>query len=130
MNVIAIAPHISHYPDPIQLPKGAPVQINMTYSGGDKQDSWMFCEDKQTGREGWIHHSFLKISQPGCVLMRADYTALELDVKPGEMLLLFQVVGGWGWCMRQKDGVAGWVPQECIQEKASCTSSSTDVTMV
>lgn len=114
MHVTVIAPHTSRYPDPIRLPKGAAVQVDVAYAGMAEQDHWMFCRDVQSGREGWIHEAFLQRISAGEALLCADYSAFELNVQPGDGLMLFRTVGGWGWCMGVKDGLAGWVPQECM----------------
>lgn len=118
MVVTVTAPHENRYPKPLQAVKGSFVLVDVAYSSSAEQDQWMFCRDDKSGIEGWIHESFLSMQGQGEAMLKADFSARELSVQSGDSIHFFRAVGGWGWCMAEKDGLAGWLPMECVPSPA------------
>jgi hypothetical protein len=47
-----------------------------------------------------------------------DYTAKELNVQEGELLIGSRVLNGWLWCEKTVSTDSGWVPLENLKEVA------------
>ena len=94
------------YPDPLTLQAGEQVQ---TGERDAEWPGWIWCTNTQ-GREGWAPLSYLEMDAAGLTARaRQDYTAAELEVQPGERLVIQQVESGWGWVTNEL-GISGWVP--------------------
>jgi hypothetical protein len=68
---------------------------------------WLWCTDA-AGRSSWVPEAWVSLEANRCVLQR-DYSAVELDVEPGELLRVELTESGWAWVTR-RTGSRGWVP--------------------
>ncbi len=110
-----IRPHESEFPRPITFKKGAPLVVGEEYTGSEPWDNWFLCSTP--GQEpGWV---------PGQVIARLDgtagralddYTARELDVQEGEVLICTRTLNGWLWCEKSGGSASGWVPGDNLEE--------------
>jgi SH3-like domain-containing protein len=107
MQVEIIAPYTSQYPDPIHFTAGEMLQVGRE---DPEFPDWFWCRT-QTGKEGWVHRSFLNGSAGEAV---ADYSAHELTVSGGERGLLLQRLDGWA-CLRLDGGEQGWIPESNLR---------------
>ncbi|WP_232428084.1 SH3 domain-containing protein [Burkholderia ubonensis] len=109
MNYVVTKPHRSDYPNPITLNKGDPLVIGEKYQGPEGWDDWFFCTTPgQAG--GWVPLQVIERLPDGTGRALEDYTARELDVDAGEMLIGARTLNGWVWCERLSHDDAGWVP--------------------
>ncbi|WP_080419129.1 SH3 domain-containing protein [Burkholderia ubonensis] len=109
MNYVVTKPHRSEYPNPITLNKGDPLVIGEKYQGPEGWDDWFFCTTPgQAG--GWVPLQVIERLDDGTGRALEDYTARELDVDAGEMLIGSRTLNGWVWCERVSRDDAGWVP--------------------
>lgn len=116
MEYTAIGSHRSEYPDPISFSKGALLVIGEKYEGPQAWDNWYFCTVRgQPG--GWVPGQVIEWIDGCRGTAVEDYTAKELDVDEGDLLIGAKVLNGWVWCSRASDGQCGWVPQEVLQEE-------------
>jgi SH3-like domain-containing protein len=95
----------SQYPDPICFDAGVPVQVER---GDGEFPGWFWCRT-QTGKEGWVHHSFLA-GRDGTTTSVLAYSAKELTVMGGERATLINLLDGWAY-IRLDDGREGWIPE-------------------
>ena len=112
---LVVSPHESEFPNPITFQKGAPLLVGEEYEGLEGWDNWFYCSTP--GQEpGWV---------PGQVIARLDgtagralddYTARELDVQEGEMLIGTRALNGWLWCEKSSGSASGWVPLANLKE--------------
>lgn len=109
MNYIVTKPHRSKYPNPIRLNKGDPLVIGEKDQGPEGWDGWFFCTTPgQAG--GWVPQQVIERLADGTGRALEDYTARELDVDIGDILIGTRILNGWVWCEHASREEAGWVP--------------------
>ncbi len=77
----------------------------------DDHHPWLWCVTA-SGKEGWMPESFVEVNREQGIALR-DYNAIELTVKIGDDLIIFDEVGGWYWVQNTRHKY-GWVPIECV----------------
>ena len=90
------------YEDPVAFRAGEPITLGRE---DDEYPGWIWCTDSR-GRSGWVP---LTIVDREAAVARQDYSALELSVEPGALLMIEQEESGWALC-RNASGERGWVP--------------------
>ena len=112
---LVIQDHTSEYPEPITFAKGTPLIVGEKYNGPEGWDNWLFCETPgQIG--GWVPAQIIEIVNDKTARAREDYTARELNVREGDLLLGTRTLNGWVWCKRIDSLESGWVPLANLQE--------------
>lgn len=107
--------HTSEYPEPITLEKGAPLCVGEAYRGPEGWDNWLFCESPgQKG--GWVPAQIIEIVNDKAGRALEDYTARELNVRRGDLLLGSRILNGWVWCEKAGHPESGWVPLGNLEE--------------
>ena len=115
---LVIQDHTSEYPEPITFEKGAPLSVGEKHEGPEGWENWIFCESPgQKG--GWVPAQIIEIITDKTARAREDYTARELDVQKGELVIGTRVLNGWVWCEKSGSSESGWVPLEILQEAPS-----------
>ena len=99
----------SQYSDPICFEANATIEVQRADS---EYPGWFWCR-APSGREGWVHRSFLAGSTGMTTSVRA-YSARELNVKGGERGALIEQLDGWV-CIRIDTGEEGWVPESHVR---------------
>ncbi|NKI35592.1 hypothetical protein HFP89_10490 [Wenzhouxiangella sp. XN79A] len=114
-HYLVIRDHTSEYPEPITFDKGASLVVGERYDGPEGWDDWLFCEAKgQKG--GWVPAQIIEIVSGTHARALEDYTARELDVRKGELLVGTRALNGWAWCTRTDCSESGWVPLANLQQ--------------
>jgi hypothetical protein len=112
---LVIQDHASEYPEPIAFAKGAPLTVGEKYEGPEGWDNWLFCETPgQKG--GWVPAQIIETVNGKIARAREDYTAKELNVREGSLLLGSRTLNGWVWCTSIDSLESGWVPLANLQE--------------
>ena len=107
--------HTSEYPEPITFAKGAPLTVGEKYEGPEGWDNWLFCVTPgQKG--GWVPAQIIEIIHDKIARSCEDYTARELNVRQGDLLLGTRTLNGWVWCKSTYSSESGWVPLANLQE--------------
>ncbi len=115
MKYLATRGHRSEYPKPITFAKGAVLAVGEKYAGPEGWDDWFFCEIAgQVG--GWVPVQVLAFVDAQTAQAREDYTARELDVSAGDMLIGGRTLNGWAWCENPLTALSGWVPLSHLQQ--------------
>ena len=110
-----IQDHTSEYPEPITFAKGAPLTVGEKYAGPEGWDNWLFCETPgQKG--GWVPAQIIEIVDDKTARARENYTARELSVREGDLLVGSKTLNGWVWCKSSNSLESGWVPLANLQE--------------
>jgi hypothetical protein len=113
-NYLVTQAHVSEYPRPITFSRGAVLAVGEKYAGPEGWDDWFFCEI--AGQEGgWVPVQVLEFLDGQAARAREDYTARELDVRAGDMLLGGRTLNGWVWCENPASAQSGWVPLSHLQ---------------
>jgi len=112
---LVIQDHTSEFPKPITFKKGAPLTVGEKYNGPEGWENWIFCES--LGQEGgWVPIQIIEISADNTARAREDYTARELTVREGELVVGAEILNGWVWCEKSSGFESGWVPLDNLQE--------------
>jgi len=107
--------HTSEYPEPITFSKGALLTVGEKYEGPENWSDWFFC-DTSGQKGGWVPAQVIEINKGDTAYAREDYTARELNVQEGDLLLGSRALNGWVWCENPSSSESGWVPLENLQE--------------
>jgi hypothetical protein len=112
---VVIQNHTSEYPEPITFTKGASLYVGEKYQGPEGWDNWLFC--RTPGQKGgWVPAQIIEIINDKIARAREDYTARELNVREGYLLLGSKTLNGWIWCKKPNSLESGWVPLAKLQE--------------
>ena len=109
-----IAEYRSPYPDPIIFHKGEKVQVGKEFTDDPDWKDWVWCEGEH-GNKAWVPKQYLK-TEAGRGEFLNDYDARELSVTVGEVIIVFEMVNGFGMSEKQ-NGERGWVPLKNLQSE-------------
>jgi len=108
MHGVVCNTFITDQTEPLQIRTGEKLKIGERKS---KPKGWIWCINRK-GLGGWVPEIYLVKNNDG-VFAWYDYSARELIIKIGEILILGRKESGWAWCTNTS-GQSGWVPQKCI----------------
>ena len=101
----------SPYPDPIIFRKGEKTIVGQEFKEDPDWKDWVWCEG--SNKKAWVPKQYIAINGANGIFNR-DYNAMELSVKAGEELVVYEIVNGFG--MSEKpDGTKGWVPMRNME---------------
>jgi uncharacterized protein YgiM (DUF1202 family) len=109
------------YPDPISVKAGERVDVGRE---DDDFPGWKWCK-ASNGREGWVPVELL-LDEGGEAIVSQNYSARELEVRPGEEVVVEDARHKW-LLVRNANGERGWIPAShtrTITIFCSCSSSS------
>ncbi|PJC96231.1 ligand-binding protein SH3 [Janthinobacterium sp. BJB1] len=109
MRYIVVVQHRSEHAQPIHFAKGCFFIIGEKYEGPEDWDIWFFCRTPDS-QEGWVPGQVVEQLGPGRGKALENYTALELNVNTGDVLIGTKKLNGWVWCHRPSETGSGWVP--------------------
>lgn len=102
----------SPYPDPIVFQKGEKVKVGQEFKGDPEWKNWIWCEGKNN-KKAWVPKQYIVIDGMNGTFNK-EYNAMEISVKVGERLVVYEIVNGFG--MSEKtNGTRGWVPMKNIE---------------
>ena len=120
MNVkqyLVVSPHVSEFPNPISFKKGDPLVVGEKHDGLEGWENWYLCS--APGQEpGWVPGQVIERMSGAQGRALDDYTARELNVQAGEVVIGIKALNGWIWCEKPNDTASGWVPFDNLQEIA------------
>ncbi|MCE8024527.1 hypothetical protein [Billgrantia aerodenitrificans] len=112
---LVVTPHVSEFPAPIIFKKGAFLTVGEKYEGKADWENWFFCS--APGQEpGWVPGQIIEFLDGSTGRALDDYTARELNVEQGELLVGKRELNGWLWCEKADDTEPGWVPLENLKK--------------
>jgi hypothetical protein len=103
-----IKPWQVNYHDPIRGAAGDRLALDQR---DDEYPGWVWATAAD-GRAGWVPESWLRVEGDSGVLAR-DYTAAELPLSPGDVVIGELVLSGWVWGT-SGNGEQGWAPLDCL----------------
>jgi len=109
MLVEVIKAYEAQYKDPISFERGVTVQVLREDS---EFPNWFWCR-APSGKEGWVHRSFLAEAAATTKSTR-PYSARELTVNGDESGTMIESLDGWIY-VRLDSGVEGWLPQSHVR---------------
>jgi SH3-like domain-containing protein len=109
MIVTVTKPYTSQYLDPISFDAGVTVRVERADT---EFPGWFWCR-APSGKEGWVHHSFLA-ARAGTTTSVQAYSAKELTAAAGQQGTLIHLLDGWAY-IRLDRGDEGWIPESHLQ---------------
>jgi hypothetical protein len=107
--VRVVQAHKDSCPDPISGKEGDVFLLGGRHSADYPDFVWAIGADD---RCDWIPKAFLQQDGDFGRLVR-DYTAREVTVAVGEVVEIFEEIGGWLW-IATHDGREGWIPAKSV----------------
>lgn len=109
-HAIVVRAHRSCYPDPVRFRKGERIAV-----GKRDRDfpGWIRVTDPE-GRSGWAPEALLDGIDGTEAVATGEYIATEMDVSPGQRLVVRRELAGWFW-VSDEQGNEGWVPAYSIR---------------
>lgn len=109
-EVVVVREHKSNYPNPVSFEAGDSLLVG---ERDTEYDGWVKITDKK-GNVGWAPLEYIELTGIGATGVAVElYSAKELDVDPGERLIVKYEHCQWCWVEHKSKG-AGWVPSECL----------------
>ncbi len=105
--------HAPDCADSLTLKKGDTVAFERRKTNWE---GWLWCS-KPTGESGWVPEPWVRIEGATAILKR-DYDAFELTIRPGTRLEAVLAVSGWLLAV-SSEGTTGWVPLDCVESMSS-----------
>jgi hypothetical protein len=103
----------SEYSKPLQLKKGDLVIIKKLSTKEDGWENWIYCTHNDIS--GWVPKQIVKFKDNEKGIINEDYSAFELDINIGDILISEKEMNGWIWCFKENEiKTKGWVPLENI----------------
>ena len=62
-----------------------------------------------------MHESMLKAADQPETEVVEDYSAVEISVKKGDVVVSLRPLGGWHWS-KKMDGSVGWIPDYVLEQ--------------
>lgn len=113
-----VKPHVSEYPEPITFSAGISLAVGERYEGPEGWDDWFFCS--APGQScGWVPGQVIGAVEAGIATALEDYTARELTVDAGDVVIGTRRLNGWLWADRQGTPDSGWVPLANLEDIAT-----------
>ena len=112
MFVEVIKTYQAQYSDPISFDAGTTVEVERS---DPEFPNWFWCR-APSGKEGWVHRSFLAATL-GTTGIR-PYSARELSVSGGERGALLESLDGWAR-IRLDSGEEGWLPESHVHSEVA-----------
>ena len=105
----------SEFPDPIVLTQGESVELGER-SQSQEWPNWIWC--KAGSKAGWVPEQIVEVQTGGVGLVLDYYTAHELTINQGDIILSDKELNGWvfGYNEARPDEL-GWVPKENVEEE-------------
>lgn len=107
-RLIVVEEYLATYTDPISFSKGERVEVQREDS---EYPNWYWCQNT-SGKEGWVHASFLAATS-GLTVGSRDYNALELSVRTGQEVTVVEQLDGWLYVSLEA-GHQGWIQEAFV----------------
>lgn len=114
MKFRVITARTTSYPNPVVVEAGERVILGERESA-EKWPNWIRC--RMADNEGWIPAQIIQIVNSTQGIITERYSANELTVNMGDIIVSERVLNGWIWGYNvQAPDVYGWVPLENVMD--------------
>lgn len=117
---VVIEKWVESYENPIVLKKDDRVSVDLSVKDPDADwVGWVWCTSTAQ-MTGWVPTQILKIlsnnpDNTQTAVVTENYSANELSVDRGDILLGDRILNGWLWCRKQDSEQNGWVPERNVK---------------
>lgn len=108
------------YENPIIVEEKEIVAVDLSKEISDPEwANWVWCIAANK-MEGWVPAQILKITetispQRQTAVVTENYSANELSVKDGDIVIGSRILNGWLWCNKENNETEGWIPVRNIR---------------
>jgi len=91
---------------------------HVQFTGGhvsEGWDNWFLCS-RPSQEPGWVPDLVIERLDGAAGRALDDYTARELVVREGDVLIGTRALNGWRRCEKSSGWASGWVPLENLKE--------------
>lgn len=114
MRYLVTETHKYEKQNPIAFRTNEVVQVGETYEGNENWKDWVYCTKKNSQGEGWVPKQLLTYQNEEVAITNESYTAKELSVTKGELVIGYRQINGWIWCQQLVTKKEGWIPLENV----------------
>lgn len=117
---IVVEKWIESYENPAILKRDERVTIDLSVKDSDPEwMDWVWCIT-DSGMTGWVPVQILKVCETfpnelQTAIVSEDYSACELSVNKGDIVIGSKILNGWLWCKVENTDIEGWVPMRNIK---------------
>ncbi|MCP5061705.1 MAG: hypothetical protein GY936_04475 [Ignavibacteriae bacterium] len=104
----------SNYPNPMKLEQNEIVRIKKRENDNPNCKGWIFCETLNSF--GWVPEQIINRIEKNKGLIKEKYSAKEMNINEGEIILELKELNGWKWAKKKIDNSEGWLPNEILKE--------------
>ena len=113
MKYIVLEPHKTEFPNPIFVKQDEKVIIEIEHD--EEYPNWFYIKKTDDTNSGWIPEQIITKMDGNVGIVSEDYSANELSVDKGSILIGFKELNGWLWCKPENSNEIGWVPLKNIK---------------
>jgi hypothetical protein len=108
-----LEPRKTPYAEPINFARGEMVAVGREFKGNPAWPGWIWCEAEE--RRCWVPVQIITKKGKNLGILTEDYTATELNVAAGDIIVAERELNGWVWGKRPGGGCSGWVPLDILE---------------
>jgi hypothetical protein len=109
LRFLVVVQHRGTPTQPIRFAQGSIITISKKFKSDRGEDYWYFCSTPDS-LTGWVPEEIIEQLALGSGKALEDFSALELNVDTGDVLIGSRTLNGWLWCHRPSETRRGWVP--------------------
>lgn len=109
---ITIRPWESNAPHHLIIKEGEVVWFRNEEGENPNWKDWVYCESSINS--GWVPKDIIEIVDDSHVKLTEDYSAKELSVNTGDVLIGIKRHSGWLFCEHEMTNERGWLPDEIL----------------
>lgn len=109
---ITIKPWETNAPYHLELAKNDLVEVAEKQPDKPEWKDWVWCHDSLNS--GWVPRHIIKTYKDQLAKVLEDYSAKELSIGAGEVIIGYKEYCGWVWSQNDESGEKGWLPEEIL----------------
>lgn len=109
---ITIRPWESNAPHHLVLNEGEVVWFRNEEGENPDWKDWVYCESSINS--GWVPKDIIEIVDDNHIKLLEDYTAKELSVGAGDVIIGIKKHSGWVFGEHELSKEQGWLPEEIL----------------
>lgn len=109
---ITIKPWETNAPNHLELHINELVEVAQNQPDKPEWKDWVWCQNATSS--GWVPKHVVQIIGEGNGKVLENYSAKELRIGAGEVVIGYQKYFGWIWSQNEATSELGWLPQEIL----------------
>ncbi len=109
---ITIRPWETNDPNYLVLNVDDLVEIRELQTDKPEWKNWIWCQN--SSNSGWVPEHFIEVIDQNTGKVLENYSAKELNIGAGEIIVGYNEYCGWVWSKNESSGERGWLPEEIL----------------